>query len=209
MTPQEFETYRLENHLTRQALADLIGIPYITYYGFAKRNKKPQLSTFKKLEKFYKENIKKKELGFVDYFDELLEPTPVKIERQPKTQVVYLESVEDVINELKSDNEIHIESSTGHSIKLVDGFVIRYSSGEAISINAPILCSERYYVIKPIPLNLEVGKRYIARNGSVVTIFNVDGHRFQGVIDGESGIVGFYPNGASYNNTDFDLVEEK
>lgn len=209
MTPQEFEKYRKENKLSLEVMSEKIGISFTAYYKFSKKNSKPHLPTWKKLEKFYNENIEKKEISIVDYFKDL-EATPVKVEHRAKTQTVYLESVEEILGELLNGNEVHIESSTGHTLKIVDGFIVRYVHDNPISINSPVLCSERYYVIKPIPLNLEIGKRYIAKNGSIVTIFNSDGHRFIGVADGKEGFLEYYPNGANYlNHTDYDLVEEK
>lgn len=210
MEAQEFETYRLKNGLSRYDMAEKIGIPYITYYKFVDKGTKPRLPTWRKLEKFYNENIEKKEVSIADYFKDYPEPTPVKVERKPKTQVVYLESVEDLLGELLNGGEVHVENSTGHTLKIVDGFIVRYSNDNPISINAPILCSERYYAIKPIPLTLEIGKRYVAKNGLVVTIYNSDGHKFNGVADGKEGFLEFYPNGANYlNHTDYDLIEEK
>lgn len=202
MTPQEFIKYQKDNHISCEKMAELIGISMGSYFKFTRKNSKPHLPTWKKLEKFYNENIERKEAE--------IESAPVKIELKPKTQIVYLESVEELIGELLNGGEVHVESSTGHTLKLVDGFIVRYSNDNPISINAPILCSERYYAIKPIPLNLEIGKRYIAKNGSVVTIFNSDGHRFIGVADGKEGFLEYYPNGANYlNHNDYDLVEEK
>ena len=210
MTPQDFETYRKENKLTRQAIAEMIGIPYMTYYKFVKNNSKPHLKTWRKLEKFYKEKIEKKEISITEYFKEYHEPTPVKIEHSPKTQVVYLESVEELLGELLNGGEVHIKSPTGHTLKLVDGFIVRYSSGDPISINAPILCSERYYAIKPIPLNLEIGKRYIARDGRICTIFNENEGEFYGVFDKEDVIIEFNSQGKCLEFGEFnDLVEEK
>lgn len=210
MKAQEFETYRLKHDLTRQAIADMIGIPYLTYYKFVAKNSKPYLHTWKKLEKFYNENIERREASIADYFEEYSEPASVKVELKPKTHQVYLESVEDLLGELLNGSEVHVENSTGHTLKIVDGFIVRYSNHNPISINAPVLCSERYYVIKPIPLTLEIGKRYIAKNGLVVTIYNSDGHKFNGVADGKEGFLEFYPNGANYlNHTDYDLIEEK
>ncbi len=210
MKAQEFETYRLKHNLTRQAIADMIGIPYLTYYKFVAKNSKPYLHTWKKLEKFYNENIERREASITDYFEEYPEPSPVKTERKPKTQTVYLESVEELLGELLDGNEVHVENSTGHTLKIVNGFIVRYSNDNPISINSPVLCSERYYAIKPIPLTLEIGKRYIAKNGLVVTIYNSDGHKFNGVADGKEGFLEFYPNGANYlNHTDYDLIEEK
>lgn len=209
MKAQEFETYRKENKFSQGLMAEKIGISFTAYYKFVAKNSKPHLKTWRKLEKFYNENIEKKEISIAEYFKDL-EATPVKVERRPKTHQVYLESVEELLGELLDGNEVHVESSTGHTLKIVNGFIVRYSNDNPISINAPILCSERYYAIKPIPLNLEIGKRYIAKNGSIVTVFNSDGHRFIGVADGKEGFLEYYPNGANYlNHNEYDLVEEK
>lgn len=209
MKAQEFETYRLKNGLSRKDMAKRIDVPYLTYYKFVDKDTKPHLKTWRKLEKFYNENIEKKEISIAEYFKDL-EPTPVKIERKPKTQVVYLESVEELLGELLDGNEVHVESSTGHTLKIVNGFIVRYSNDNPISINAPILCSERYYVIKPIPLNLEVGKRYISRDGRVATVFNQFEHVFYGVFDGEPDVRSYDSKGGCINhNADNDLIEEK
>ena len=206
MEAQDFETYRKENGLSQGLMAEKIGISFASYFKFTRKNSKPHLKTWRKLEKFYNENIEKKEVSVEDFFESL----SVKTERKPKTQIVYLESVEDLLGELLNGNEVHVENSTGHTLKIVDGFIVSYSNNNPISINAPVLCSERYYAIKPIPLTLEIGKRYVAKNGLVVTIYNSDGHKFNGVADGKEGFLEFYPNGANYlNHTDYDLIEEK
>ena len=62
-------------------------------------------------------------------------------------------------------------------------------------------------MIKPIPLELKVGKRYRAKNGSIVTIFNADETYFYGVIDGRKTIEVFRSNGECVSD-DFNLVEE-
>mgnify|MGYP003293852571 CR=1 FL=1 len=182
-----------------EELAKKIGIPYHTYYKFVKGGTKQMSKTRFKLCKFYNENIKNKVVE-----------KPV-VEQKPqykaKTEKVYLESVEEIISELKNGSEIYINDSE-HSLKLVDDYLVCYKKGGAISINPVILCSERYYVIKPIPLKLEVGKRYRAKNGSIVTIFNADGHKFVGVVDGREGFVEYYPNGVHYYENEYDLVEE-
>ena len=205
MKREDFIKYAKQNGLTQKQMSELIGFPLITYCKYINGLvDKPRPTTKEKLKEFYNNHIRREEVEPTSEIEE----TPTIVTFKPKTQKVYLESVEDVIDELQANNEIFVESSTGHSIKLVSGFVVRYKDGGAISINAPILCSERYFVIKPIPVTLQVGKRYRARNGSIVTIFNVDGHRFMGVVDGKEGFVEFDPKGLHYYTNEFDLVEE-
>lgn len=210
MKREDFINYAKENNLSQQKLGELIGVPQVTMWKYLNGAvTQPSLKTMKKLTDFYNKYIKLPvgvDVSLPAEPEEIF--TEPVVTYKPKTQKVYLESVEDVIAELQGDNEIFVESSTGHSIKLVSGFVVRYKDGGAISINAPILCSERYYVIKPIPLTLQVGKRYRAKNGSIVTIFNVDGCEFMGVVDGKQGFVEFDPKGLHHYNHEFDLVEE-
>lgn len=204
MKAQDFETYRKENKLTIDALCNMIGVPYITYYGFVRKNKTPRIATWKKFEKFYNENIEKKE-AFVS-IEEIFTP---KI-TTPKTEKVYLDFPEDVTSELVSGNEIFCEG-TGHTLKLLNGLVVRYSGDYAVSVGGAILSTDKYYTIKPIPLKLEVGKKYVAKDGRVATVFASDDHIFYAVFDNDMFVRKYNENG-NCRNSDCDkddLITEK
>lgn len=205
MKPVDFWMYQTTHKMSQVQMAQKIGINPHTYAAYV--NKKPRKRLMKKyieakLKDFYDKHIKTKQ-------QDLFTPKALEIKNSNKTENVHVDSVEDVINELKNGAEIFMEDS-GYSFKLVDGFIVRYHNQQPISIGSPILCSEKYFVTKQIPLKLEVGRKYLTKNGGVATIFNKDGDVFYGVINGNSNTFIFSDKGKSETSLtdDFDLTEE-
>lgn len=205
MKPLDFYGYQKDNRLSQIQMAQKIGVAPQTYSDYIK--KKPKSLTMRKLVKdkfikFYNKHIKKTQL-------ELLEATPVEAKLTVETEIVYLDAIEEIINELSAGSVIHISSDSSKTFKMVDGIVVCFVNNNPISINPAILCSEKYYIVRKIPLKLEVGKRYITKTEQTVTIFNRDDQKFHGVVDGRNGFISFYSDGVSYVHSDFDLIGEK
>lgn len=208
MKASDFINYATDHELSIRDMAKMIGVAPMTYIKFIKSGKRPTKqhnSVTQSLTNFYNKHIKKDETS------QIIEAPKQIIKRSAKTELVYLESVEDVINELRAGNEIIASGSSNKTLKMVDGFIISYSNNMATAINPAILCSEKYCVIKEIPLKLEVGKRYYTADGCIATIFNEfsDGDIYCGVFSGERFIFEFDPHGKTLNaEQDTDLVEE-
>lgn len=210
MKPQDFVTYAHEHKLSQSYMAKHIGIAQQTYVDYIYSRKKLKTPTLKKIETFYNNYIKKEttqkettqEVSTSQFIDKMLS-------YKPKTEKVYLEAAEDVMIELTNGSEIYVENS-GYSFKLINNFIVRYHNNLPISIGSPILCSERYYVIRPIPIKLEIGKKYLTRTGLKVTIFNKTDDEFYGVITGNSNVFSFEADGkcATSLTDEFDIVEE-
>ena len=199
----EFEQYRKDNNLGYVEFSKILNVTYNTYKAFIKDPDKVRLSSIRKFENFYKNNIKTSEK------DKVFEKSHKK---DVKLETFYLESVEDIINELIVGNEIFIDN-TNYSYRMSEGIIIRYSNGEPVSINAPILCSEKYFVRKPVPLSLRVGKSYINDKGEMVIIYKeiIAENVFLGMtnkLDGTSVASSFTPKGKAADGVSPDLVEE-
>jgi predicted transcriptional regulator len=205
MKPLDFYGYQKDNRLSQVQMAKKIGVSPITYSDYIK--KKPKKRAMRQYAKnkfidFYNEHIKKTQL-------DLLKPTPVKAKLTVETENVYLETAEEIINELSAGSVIHISNDSSKTFKMVDGIIVCFVNNNPISINPAILCSEKYYIVRKIPLKLEVGKRYITKTEQTVTIFNRDDQKFHGVVDGRNGFISFYPDGVSCIHSDLDLIGEK
>lgn len=208
MKASDFINYATDHELSARDMAKMIGVAPMTYVKFIKSGKRPtkqRKSITQSFTNFYNKYIKKDETS------QIIEAPKQIIKRLAKTEVVYLESVEDVINELRAGNEISVSGSPNKTLKMVDGFIISYSNNMALAINPAILCSEKYCVIKEIPLKLEVGKRYYTADGRIATIFTSlsQNELYCGVFSGRDFIFQFDPQGKALNSKkENNLVEE-
>lgn len=194
--------YQKRMQFTYQEMSEKTGIPFSTYYKLANGSTKYCNSVNdKKLKDFYNKYINKWETPTGG-----IEPTKPVV--TPKTEKVYIESIEDMIAELKSGNTVYVDG-TNKTIKLVDGFIVRYDGFMQVSINGAILCSEKHYVIKEIPLKLEVGKKYVAKDGRIATVFaKTEAGRFVAVFEGDAKVRSYLSTGDDVGNDDDVLVKE-
>lgn len=201
MNIQDFIDYKKQHKLTDKEMSNKIGMPYVTYYKYIRGGTKtPNEVTINRLKDFYDKYILRDKI-----LEDILTCEPIKPIIKPKTEKVYLDSIEDIINELKSGNTIYVDG-TNKTIQLVDGFIVRYDGFMQVSINGVILCSERHYAIKEIPLKLEVGKKYIAKDGRIATIFaKTEDNRFLAVFEGEKNIRSYNSNGNDVSS-DWDIL---
>lgn len=176
VTAAELKSYQKRNNLSTKDMCRLLDVTYNTYMNFLNNTKMISLKTINKLNTFYFSNIYK------------IEDVPERIEIKRKTVKVALENEKDIIEELIEGNEI-FETGTAYTYKMIKGVIVRYSSGNPVSINAPILCSNKYEVEKPVPLRIEVGKKYINQNGEIVFIFLADkeARNYKGAVEGHEG----------------------
>lgn len=210
MKPIDFYNYQKDNHLTQVEMAKKIGVAPVTYSDYIAR--KPKTRAMKeyarnKFVNFYNKYINKAPLEEILQHD-LLKDTTVASKLTSKTEAVYLDSAEELISELVAGNIVYVADEATKTFKMIDGMIVCCINEKPISVNPVILCSDKYYVIKEIPLRLNVGKRYAAKDGSTVTIFNTDGQNFHGVVDGKNGFISFQSDGKSFVSADFDLIEE-
>lgn len=196
--------YQKRMQLTYQEMVEKTGIPFSTYYKLANgstKNCKGVNAT--KLKIFYDKYIKTEKV-----IEEIFKSEPTKPVVTPKTEKVYIESIEDMIAELKNGSTVYVDG-TNKTIKLVDGFIVRYDGFIQVSINGAILCSEKHYVIKEIPLKLEVGKKYVAKDGRVATVFaKTEAGRFVAVFEGDAKVRSYLSTGDDVGNDDDVLVKE-
>lgn len=201
MNMQDFIDYAKQHGLNNKEMSEKIGMPYVTYYKYIRGGTKtPSEVTADKLKDFYDRYIKRDQI-----IEDIFTYEPIKPIIKPKTEKVYIESIEDMIAELKSGNTIYIDD-TNKTIQLVDGFIVRYDGFMQVSINEAILCSEKHYVIKEIPLKLEVGKKYIAKDGRIATIFaKTQTDRFLATFEGDTNVRSYNSNGNDVGS-DWDIL---
>lgn len=203
MNMQDFIDYKKQHKLTDKEMCEKIGIPYVTYYKhISGRTKNSNNITATKFKDFYDKYIKRDQI-----IEEICKSEPTKPVVTPKTEKVYIESIEDMIAELKSGNTVYVDG-TNKTIKLVEGFIVRYDGFMQVSINGAILCSEKHYVIKEIPLKLEVGKKYVAKDGRVAMVYaKTEAGRFLGVFEGDPKVRSYLSTGDDVSDNDV-LVKE-
>lgn len=203
MNIQDFIDYKKQHKLTDKEMSEKIGIPYVTYFKHVSgRTKNSNNITAAKFKDFYDKYIKNEKV-----IEKIFKSEPTKPVVKPKTEKVYIESIEDMIAELRNGSTIYVDG-TNKTIKLVDGFIVRYDGFMQVSINGAILCSEKHYVIKEIPLKLEIGKKYVAKDGRVATIFaRTEMGRFLGVFEGDPKVRSYLSTGDDVSDNDV-LVKE-
>lgn len=173
------ENIRKQLGLGKVPFSKQIGISVVTYSDWLLERKKVHRGVLEKLTNYY--NRMKG--------DTIVEATQSKTfveEKQQKGRKVekqLLYSPEELMEELNEGNQVYIEG-TKYYLKKQNGFIVRYSDAEMVSLNAPILLSESYYVYKEIPLNIKIGGRYKNGKGEVVTIYRqLEDGEFVGVVD--------------------------
>lgn len=199
---KEFELYRKMNNLTKRDFSNMLGVAQNTYNYWLAGEKKPRTRFTANLQAFYEANIK----GKVESRDST-EPTLKGRKKEKRT----LYDMMNLLSELKDGNTVYL-TNTPYSLKVVDGFIVRYNGDDVISIGSPVLSSDEYHVYKPIPLNIQIGKRYLTANGEKVTIYTKDDDdTFKGIFD-NTGNTNFYDSnglvrsiGGSYEDN---LIEE-
>ncbi len=199
---KEFELYRKMNNLTKRDFSNMLGVSQNTYNYWLSGDKKPRTRFTANLQAFYEANIK----GKVESRDST-EPTLKGRKKEKRT----LYDMMDLLSELKDGNTVYL-TNTPYSLKIVDGFIVRYNGDDIISIGSPVLSSDEYHVYKPIPLNIQIGKRYLTAKGEKVTIYTKDDDdTFKGIFD-NTGNTNFYNSnglvcsiGGSYEDN---LIEE-
>jgi hypothetical protein len=211
---KELENIRKQLGLGKVPFSKQIGICVNTYTDWLLERKKVRNCVLKKLTNYYNQMK-----GDVQTQSEtIVETTQSKIfveEKQSKGRKVekqLLYSPEELMEELNEGSRVYIEG-TRYSLKKQNGFIIRYADTNMVSLNAPILLSESYYVYKEIPLNVKIGGRYKNGKGEVVTIYKQrEEGEFIGVFD-YTGNTNFYNSKGdcvSMNATKEDnLIEEK
>lgn len=78
-------------------------------------------------------------------------------------------------------------------------------------INGALDFKNSYFMFKPIPLKIETGKKYIARDGRVATIFAKNSNnKFSGVINGDPFVFEYDESGECVNseNSNDKLIKE-
>jgi transcriptional regulator with XRE-family HTH domain len=199
---KEFELYRKMKNLTKREFSNMLGVAQNTYNYWLAGEKKPRTRFMANLQAFYDANIK----GKVESRDST-EPTLKERKKEKRT----LYDMMDLLSELKDGNTVYL-TDTPYSLKIVDGFIVRYNGDVIVSIGSPVLASDKYHVYKPIPLNVQIGKRYLTANGEKVTIYRQgDDGIFKGIFD-HTGNENFYDSngvvraiGGSYEDN---LIEE-
>lgn len=179
---KEFELYRKKNNLTKKEFSNMLGVSQNTYNYWLAGEKKPRTRFTANLQSFYEANIK----GKVESRDST-EPTLKERKKEKRT----LYDMMDVLSELKAGNTVYL-TNTAYSLKIVDGFIVRYNGEDIISIGSPILASDGYHVYTPIPLKIQIGKRYLTAKGEKITIYTQqDDGTFEGIFD-YTGTISFY-----------------
>lgn len=197
---KELENIRKQLGLAKVPFSKQIGVCVNTYSDWLLERKKVRNCVLRKLTNYY--NRMKGDVQTQS--EEIVETTQTKTfveEKQPKGRRVekqLLYSPEELMEELNEGNQVYIEG-TRYSLKKQNGFIVRYADTNMVSLNAPILLSESYYVYKEIPLNLKIGGRYKNGKGEVVTIYKQnDSGDFVAVFD--------YTGHCSYYNSKGDCV---
>lgn len=194
---QDIIDYQKQMQFTYEEMSEKTGIPYSTYYKLVNGSTKNCKGV----------NATKLKIFYDKYINKEIRVEPTKQVIKPKTEKVYLESIEDIIAELKSGNTIYVDG-TNKTIQLIDGFIVRYDGFLQVSINGVILCSEKHYVIKEIPLKLEVGKKYVAKDGRIATVFaKTENGRFLAVFEGDTEVRSYLSTGDDVCDDDI-LVKE-
>lgn len=201
---KEFELYRKMNNLTKKEFSNMLGITPPTYNDWLSSKRKARTRFTANLKAFYDANIK----GKVEPQDST-EPTLKG--RKKEKRIIY--DMMDLLSELKDGNTVYL-TDTPYSLKIVDGFIVRYNGDAIVSIGSPVLSSDKYHVYKPIPLNLQIGKRYLTGNGEKVTIYTQknDGTSvmFKGIFDNTGNVSYYDSNGFNCfsNSCEDNLIEE-
>lgn len=81
----------------------------------------------------------------------------------------YLKTPEQVVQALKEGKTV--KSDYGYAYELKDNFIIQTFKEKIKSINTTIYFDEDYYIEKPEPLKLEVGKFYKTRSGKKAFVY--------------------------------------
>lgn len=125
----------------------------------------------------------------------------------PELIKIPLETLEDILFELSQGSVIYCEISN-HYLRLESGFIIRYeANGKPFSINSPILLDDFYYVEKEKQVKLEVGKKYMTKDGRVATVFaHTEDDRFLATFEGDTQVRSYPSNGVL--DSDDKLVKE-
>lgn len=179
---KEFELYRKKNNLTKRDFSNMLGVSQNTYNYWLAGEKKPRTRFTASLQAFYDTHIK----GKVESRDST-EPTLKGRKKEKRT----LYDMMDLLSELKDGNTVYI-TDTPYSLKLVDGFIVRYVGDVVVSIGSPVLSSDEYHVYTPIPLKIQIGKRYLTAKSEKVTIYTQqDDGTFEGIFD-YTGTISFY-----------------
>lgn len=211
---KELENIRKQLGLAKVPFSKQIGICVNTYSDWLLERKKVRNCVLRKLTNYY--NRMKSDVQTQS--EDIVETTQSKIfveEKQPKGRRVEkqpLYSPEELMEELNEGNQVYIEG-TRYSLKKQNGFIVRYADTNMVSLNAPILLSESYYVYKEVPLNLKIGGRYKNGKGEVVTIYKqAEDGDFVGVFD-YTGTNQFYNSKGDCVGRDAtkedNLIEEK
>lgn len=181
---KEFELYRKRNNITKRDFSNMLGVSQHTYNDWLSGKRPPRTRFTANLQAFYEANIK----GKVESRDST-EPTLKERKKEKRT----LYDMMDVLSELKDGNTVYL-TNTPYSLKIVDGFIVRYNGDVIVSIGSPMLSSDEYHVYKPIPLNIKIGGRYKNCKGEVITIYKqTEDGGFVGVFD-------YTGNGSFYNS---------
>lgn len=199
---KEFELYRKKKNLTKREFSNMLGVTNPTYDDWLSGKRTPRTRFTANLQAFYEANIK----GKVESRDST-EPTLKERKKEKRT----LYDMMEVLSELKDGNTVYL-TDTDYSLKIVDGFIVRYKGDVIVSIGSPMLPSDDYHVYKPIPLKIQIGKRYLTAKGEKVTIYTKDDDgTFKGIFD-HTGNTNFYNSngisrsiGGSYEDN---LIEE-
>ena len=214
---KELENIRKQLGLGKVPFSKQIGICVNTYSDWLLDRKKIRNCVLRKITNYYNQ-MKGNNIAETTQNKTFVETTQSNVfveEKQPKGRRVEkqpLYSPEELMEELNEGNQVYIEG-TRYYLKKQNGFIIRYSDKNMVSLNAPILLSESYYVYKEVPLNIKIGGRYKNGKGEVVTIYKQgeDGD-FIGVFD-YTGRTSFYNSKGdcvAMNATKEDnLIEEK
>lgn len=160
-----------------------------------------------KIKKFYNDNIKRDNDNVKK--EEVAAPSQQPVHHcdvKRKTEKVQLCDPIELIQELNEGNVVHV-GDTGYTLKLVDGFVVRYKGDDVVSINGSILTSESYYVYKVIPLDLKIGGRYKTADGRIATIYGKFDDVFHGVFDNSGEVDHFDEHGVATGDGN-NLIEE-
>lgn len=160
----------------------MLGVAQNTYNYWLAGEKKPRTRFTTTIQAFYDANIK----GKVDSRDST-KPTLKGRKKEKRT----LYDMMDLLSELKEGNTVYV-TDTPYSLKIADGFIVRYNGDVVVSIGSPVLSSDDYHVFEPIPLNIKIGGRYKNCKGEAVTIYQQkENGIFIGVFD-YTGHTNFY-----------------
>lgn len=200
-TKQFLKELAHKNGCNLSELHKLLGVGYVTLYKYY--SDRFSMTTWgRSANRKMEEAIEK----FIHKDDKQAKPEPKTV--SDKYVTVEIPDYESLCYQLSQGVEVFMKGSYD-SLKVQDGFIVRFNKGEPSFVNPAVSLEESYYIKCPLTLDLKVGKKYLTESGEVAFVISGKGGAFDAAIIGSGLIFTVDASEKSvYNEIGMNFVEE-